>query len=39
MKTGILKGIDIIRMATGLYREMGASALSLIPTARIHFAG
>ena len=39
MRTGIRKGIDIIRLATGLYREMAASALSLIPTARVHFAG
>ena len=39
MKTGIRKGIDIVRLATGLYREMAGSALSLFPIARAHFAG
>ena len=39
MKTGIRKGIDVIRLATGLYREMTVSALTLIPHVRMRFSG
>ena len=39
MKTGIRKGIDVIRLATGLYREMTISALILIPHVRMRFSG
>ena len=38
MKTGIRKGLDLIRLGTGLYREMAASALTVIPYIRAHFA-
>ena len=39
MKTGIRKGIDVIRLATGLYKEMAVSALTLIPSIRLRFTG
>ncbi len=39
MKTGIRKGWEVIGLATGLYREMLISALSLIPNGRMRYAG
>jgi hypothetical protein len=39
MKTGIRKGIDVIRLAAGLYKELTVSALTLIPNVRMRFAG
>ena len=39
MKTGIRRGIDVIRLAAGLYKEMTVSALTLVPTVRIRFTG
>ena len=39
MKTGIRKGIDVIRLAAGLYKEMTTSALTLVPTVRLRFTG
>ena len=39
MKTGIRKGWKLIGLASGLYREMLDSALTLIPPARERLAG
>jgi len=39
MKTGIRKGIEVIRLAAGIYREMTVSALTLVPNVRMRFSG